>query len=95
MPKKKIRYPIETRNAAGELHSFNDEPAWIDESGFCRWFENGLHHRINKPAIVSQNGYKHWYVNGKHHCENGPAIVVGPKETRLTNQWFWNGAEIK
>ena len=46
-------------NEAGNLHSFNDEPA-IDTCGIKKWYKNGVLHRDNdKPAVIS-NDYAGW-----------------------------------
>lgn len=51
--------PIITRNHKGELHSVDDEPAYVGSNGNMFWFRNGVLHRVGLPAIIlncSDNG---------------------------------------
>lgn len=73
----------------GLLHSFNDEPAIIYDTGRKEWYKQGaLHRDDDKPAIVNSDGSQYWYKNGKYHRDNDkPAITYCFGETR----WFKDG----
>lgn len=82
MPEEK--YPIETRNEVGELHSFNDKPAIITKDGYKYWYKNGRRHRDNDlPAVVDNKnndykacGYKEWWIDGiRHRGFDRPAFI--------------------
>jgi hypothetical protein len=79
-----------TYNSAGQLHSFNNEPAVIFASGAVAWYENGLVHRgNNEPAIVC-NENKYWYENGVYHRGNNePAIIY----SNGAMEWYKNGVK--
>lgn len=62
-------------NEKGLLHSMNDEPAVILESGVEKWYKDGVLHRDNNPAIIIPGYEMQYYCMGKKHRENGPAIV--------------------
>lgn len=61
-------------NANGQLHSINDEPAMILESGEKKWYYEGLLHRENKPAINIPGYSNEYYYMGKRHRIDGAAI---------------------
>lgn len=73
----------------GLLHSFNDKPAVVFDTGRKEWFKRGSYHREDdKPAIVNSNGSQYWYKNGKYHRDNDkPAITYIFGESR----WYQNG----
>lgn len=76
-------------DSEGNLHSINDEPAVILNSGEKKWYYNGLIHREGTPA-VNIPGYENQYFHmGKLHRENGPAIES------IDDEQFWiNGYQI-
>jgi hypothetical protein len=63
---EKTKQAISTQNSKGELHSFLDNPALIDEYGNSFWYKNGLLHRDkNLPAIITKDNISFWIENGK------------------------------
>jgi hypothetical protein len=54
----------ETRDEDGKLHSFNDEPAIVYDSGSMYWYQHGKRHRETNAAFIYHNGYKEYYFNG-------------------------------
>ena len=72
--------------ANGLLHSFNDEPAVI-QNGKRVWYHHSKIHRDNDlPAIIFANGDQCWCIHGKIHRYNGPAVVCINGEL----QWYQN-----
>lgn len=70
----KLKRIIEkTKDADGNLHSFNGEPAVVYSNGDKYWYHHGRRHRDNGPAILTNKGF-YWYCNGKKHRLDGPAI---------------------
>lgn len=63
---KEFRDRVETYNANGQLHSFNDYPAIKFHSGEHHWYNAGKLHRANGklPAIIAANGVQKFYING-------------------------------
>lgn len=55
MSENVTKYLIETRNEAGELHSFFDEPAVRIGNDYMAWYKNGLLHRDDLPAIIASS----------------------------------------
>jgi 2',3'-cyclic-nucleotide 2'-phosphodiesterase (5'-nucleotidase family) len=54
-----------TVDDAGELHSFNDEPAVVREDGMdLMWFEHGVLHRSKGPALITSTGKRRYFING-------------------------------
>lgn len=51
---KKFDDKIEIYNDNGKLHSFNDKPSIIFNSGVRFWHKNGKLHRDNGPAKISR-----------------------------------------
>jgi len=50
----------------GNLHSYNDLPAFVYEDGTANWFKHGTRHRDNGlPAIVYSWGSTEYWLNGK------------------------------
>ena len=76
-------------NEFGELHSINDEPAMILESGEKRWYYRNLLHRENKPAVNIPGYENQYFFMGKKHRENGPAI-----ENIEYEEYWINGIQI-
>ena len=68
-------YPIEHRNAAGQLHR-EDGPAVENANGDKLWYINGLLHREDGPAIEHSNGDKRWYINHQRHREDGVSVFT-------------------
>lgn len=73
----------------GNLHSMNDEPAMILESGEKRWYYQGLIHREGKPAIQIPGYENQYYEMGKKHRLNGPAV-----ESIEFEEYWINGIQI-
>jgi hypothetical protein len=48
----------------GLLHSWNDEPSYLQEDGSKFWHRDGILHRDNGPAIVWANGAVEWWRDG-------------------------------
>lgn len=89
-------------NSNGELHSINDEPAYIvlNEKGVIierQWFKNAMLHRDNdKPALIiyDNKGVKmleQWYQNGKLHRDGNPAYMNYFLGTVNIKKWYQNG----
>ncbi len=62
-----------------EIHSINDEPAFLSPDTKA-WYKNGLLHREKDlPAIISKVKdsifTKHWYKDGFKHRDKGPATI--------------------
>ena len=51
-----------TRDSAGRLHSFNDEPAVHYSDGTMVWYRKGKIHREKGPAIINKS-YKEYWLN--------------------------------
>jgi hypothetical protein len=82
----------ETRNSKGQLHSLNDEPAIIFQSGTKCWCKDGEYHRDNdEPAIIDPNGTKYWYKDGKCHRDNDEPAFIGSDGTKY---WYINGMKL-
>lgn len=77
----------ETRNPQERLHSYNDEPALINDINDKYWYFDGKRHRDNGPAVILGSGSKIWYHHGKVHREDGPAIEWGDGDVC----WRYNG----
>ncbi len=60
----------------GQLNSYNDEYAVINDYGDKYWYKDGKLHRDNdKPATEYANGTKIWCKDGKLHRDgDNPAI---------------------
>lgn len=74
----------------GLIHSFNDEPAVVFNTGKKMWYHGGCIYRGNdEPAIIYENGTKIWYnkYNIIDRDNDEPAIIrhTGTKE------WHKNG----
>lgn len=70
----------------GVLHSYNDEPAIINEQ--CKvWYKNGERHRDgDQPAFINGQS-KAWFKNGEFHRDgNQPAIIDGHYQ-----EWYKDG----
>ena len=76
-------------NEFGELHSINDEPAMILESGEKRWYYKNLLHRETGPAVTIPGYENQYFFMGKKHRENGPAI-----ENIEYEEYWINGIQI-
>lgn len=76
-------------NEEGLLHSVNDEPAVILESGEKKWYYKGLLHRDNKYAINIPGYENQYYHMGKKHRKNGPAV-----ENIEYEEYWLNGNKI-
>lgn len=48
----------------GSLHSWNDEPSFVQEDGSRFWHCDGALHRVGGPAIIWNNGLEEWWNNG-------------------------------
>ena len=69
----------------GVLHSYNDDPAIINE--YIQWYKNGKRHREGDlPAVISEY-IEEWWMNGKRHREGDkPAVISGDRQ-----EWYKNG----
>jgi len=57
----------------GQLHSYNDLPAWIWPEGTKIWYIHGLTHRGNGlPAIIYSDGVKEWHENNVFIRDESP-----------------------
>ena len=49
----------------GKLHSYDDKPSLVHQSGLKKWHCDGLMHRDgDKPAVIRPDGTKEWYKHG-------------------------------
>jgi hypothetical protein len=85
-----------TTDENGELHSHNDEPAFIKrDHGSKVWYNHGKIHRDgDKPAYISPDGIKMWFKDGKkHRDEDRPAYIGkdGEKEWWQHGSWHRDG----
>jgi hypothetical protein len=79
-----------TRNSSNQLHSFDDEPAYIYSGGDKEWYKDGYLHRDNgEPAIICASGSKYWYKDGYLHRDNGEPAYMCHDGNRL---WYIKGA---
>ena len=81
----------ETKDENKKLHSFNDEPAIVYDSGSMYWFKHGKLHRDNDlPAIIHYHGTKRWYQHDKRHRETDAAVICpdGHKEYWLNRRQY-------
>ena len=70
----------------GQLHSFNDLPAYCID-GREIWFDCGIMHRDgDQPALVDRKGLKKYVIHGKLHRDAGPAYYDNEKTI-----WYTNG----
>lgn len=60
---------------AGELHSVDDEPAYVYADGTRWWYRQGKIHRSGAPAVVWRNGVEEWWRDGQRHRDDGPALI--------------------
>jgi hypothetical protein len=69
----------------GLLHSFNDQPATIDQDGCMTWYYLGEIHRGNDlPAVVIIGERYEWWTHGvPGRGGDKPAVV-----TRLVKEWI-------
>jgi len=82
---------IATVNDKGELHSFDNNPAFEYTNGDKLWYKEGKLHRLDGPAIEYSNGFKLWFKEGKRHRDDGPAC-----EYEIGNvNWYYEDKEIK
>jgi len=95
-----------TLNRNSQLHSFDDNPSEIRETGNKYWHKNGKLHRDLDPAVimfkhnestkVSEIWYKIWYKNGRSHRLDGPAIEPAMKyKYDFFGCWRYKGKKIK
>ena len=76
------------RYKPSEVHSFNDEPAFINEHGIKTWFRYGdIHRDGDLPARDWNNGIFDWYKNDKKHRVNGPARLW----PNGREEWYFEG----
>jgi len=75
----------------GQLHSFNDEPAFIFKH-YRSWFVTGKRHRDNdRPAYIDASGKQEWYVNDMRHRDNNQPAVIYADGSR---EWWIHGVRI-
>lgn len=55
---------IQMRDEGTVIHSYNDEPAWIDLVGNKFWYSYGKIHRETGPALIDPNGGFAWIYQG-------------------------------
>ena len=83
----------QTRNEKGQLHSFNDEPAYIDTDGTKYYYQDGVIHRGgDQPAQEWADGSKMWYQHGVMNRDNGLPALIDP--TNNIVEWYINGELI-
>ena len=62
-----------------KLHSFNDEPAVVDEDGNKWWYTDGWIHRLSGPAIVNADGTEEYLIRqttySKEKWEKHPYVL--------------------
>lgn len=73
----------------GRLHSSDDMPAVILESGECRWYYENFLHREEQPAINIPGYENQYYHMGERHRDNGPAV-----ESIDSEEYWINGNRI-
>ena len=83
---------IQYRNADGELHSEDDNPAEITKSGTRIWYTNGKTNRGNGlPAFVTTYGTQVWYKDDMLHRSGGlPAVV----HSDGSQEFWYNGKPV-
>jgi len=79
-------YTVETFNEAGELHSFDGNPAIKYKSGGEEWYERNLLHRLDGPATILCDGEEFWYYEGTHiRCKTIEKFEKIIKSEKLLN----------
>ena len=53
-----------TRDQNGKLHSYNDDPAVVYNSGTKFWYQHGQLHRETDAAVIHYYGNKYYYLSG-------------------------------
>ena len=101
---KKIEEIKCTYNQDNKLHSFNDQPAYVQESiGLRIWYSHGLVHRYVKhmqnnitydvqlPAVELDNMYRMYYRNGLLHRDQGAAIEYDNADKSILSASIFGG----
>jgi hypothetical protein len=85
---KKVFESVKQFTYLGKLHSFNDMPAIIHESGAKEWCRHGKTHRDNDQPAIIDDGTEYWYQHGKIHRDNDqPAVIYSDG----TKSWWQYG----
>jgi len=85
-----VRYKWLDRNCCHIApHSYDDNPAEIDENGTQKWYKDGkLHRGGDRPALITANGTQEWFKDGELHRDGDlPAVIYG----RGFQFWMKNG----
>ena len=79
----------------GLLHSFDDQPAMIDDFGTQLWYRDGVVHRDGDlPAYVGDQDFdetQRWYKNGVLHREGGPVAIEDSGLQGIYQEWWFEG----